>query len=62
MVHLEIKDGRTTAAHETILETMESFLHTDPEQLLEEHCPCYSLTLLPLPLVLPKINWNGSQK
>ncbi len=26
------------AAHETILETMEGFLHTNPEQLLEEHC------------------------
>ncbi len=25
------------AAHKTILETMEGFLHTDPEQLLEEH-------------------------
>ncbi len=37
MVHLEVKDGRTAAAHETILETMEGFLHTDLEQLLEEH-------------------------
>jgi hypothetical protein len=37
-VHLEVKDGRTDAAHKTILETMEGFLHTDPEQLLEEHC------------------------
>ena len=36
-VHLEVKEGRTTAAHETILETMEGFLQTDPEQLLEEH-------------------------
>ncbi len=26
------------AAHKTILETMEGFLHTNPEQLLEEHC------------------------
>ncbi len=26
------------AAHETILETMEEFLNTDLEQLLEEHC------------------------
>jgi hypothetical protein len=25
------------ADHKTILETMEGFLHTDPEQLLEEH-------------------------
>jgi hypothetical protein len=37
MVHLEVKDERTAAAHETILETMEGFLHTDLEQLLEEH-------------------------
>jgi hypothetical protein len=36
-VHLELKEGWTAAAHETILETMEDFLHTDPEQLLEEH-------------------------
>jgi hypothetical protein len=27
------------AAHETILKTMKGFLHTDPEQLIEEHCP-----------------------
>jgi hypothetical protein len=38
MVHLEVKEGRTAAAQETILETMEGFLHTDLEQLLEEHC------------------------
>ncbi len=37
MVHLEVKEGRTAVAHETILETMEGFLHTDHEQLLEEH-------------------------
>jgi hypothetical protein len=37
-VHLEVKEGRTAAAHETILGTMECFLHTDPKQLLEEHC------------------------
>ncbi len=36
-VHLEVKDGRTAAAHKTILKTMEGFLHTYPEQLLEEH-------------------------
>jgi hypothetical protein len=36
-VHLEVKDGRTAAAHKTISETMEGFLHTDLEQLLEEH-------------------------
>jgi hypothetical protein len=36
--HLEVKDGRTATAHRTILETMEGFLHTDPEQLLEEYC------------------------
>jgi hypothetical protein len=37
-VHLEVKEGRIAAAHKTILETMEVFLHTDPEQPLEEHC------------------------
>jgi len=37
-VHLEVKEGRTTAAHETILATMEGFLHNNLEQLLEEHC------------------------
>ncbi len=37
-VHLEVKKGRAVAAHETILEAMEGFLYTDPEQLLEEHC------------------------
>jgi hypothetical protein len=37
MVHLEVKEGQTTAVHQTILETMEGFLHTDPEQLIEEH-------------------------
>jgi hypothetical protein len=36
-VHLEVKEGWTAAAHETILEIMEGFLHTDLEQLLEEH-------------------------
>jgi hypothetical protein len=30
-------DGWTDAAHETILETMEGFLHTNPEHLLEEY-------------------------
>jgi hypothetical protein len=38
MVHLEVKEGQMAAAHQTILETMEDFLHTDPEQLLEKHC------------------------
>ncbi len=38
MVHLEVKDGRKATAHKTILETVENFLHTDQEQLLEEHC------------------------
>jgi hypothetical protein len=61
-VPLEVKDGLTAAAHETILETMEGFLHTDPEQLLEGIVTCYFLTLLPSSLVLPKIHWNGSQK
>ncbi len=37
-VHLEVKEGWTATAHETIFETMEGFLHTDLEQLLEEHC------------------------
>jgi hypothetical protein len=37
-VHLEVKDRWTAAAHETILETMKSFLHTDLEQLLKELC------------------------
>jgi hypothetical protein len=37
MVHLEVKDGQMDAAHETILKKMEGFLHTDPEQLLQEH-------------------------
>jgi hypothetical protein len=37
MVHLEVKDRWTAAAHKTILETMEGFLQTDPEKLLEEH-------------------------
>jgi hypothetical protein len=36
-VRLEVKDERTAAAHKTILETMEGFLHTDPEQLQEKH-------------------------
>jgi hypothetical protein len=31
-------DGWTDAAHETILEIMEGFLHTDLEHLLEEYC------------------------
>jgi hypothetical protein len=38
MVHLEVKGGRTAATHKIILKTMEGFLHTNPEQLLEEHC------------------------
>jgi hypothetical protein len=38
MVHLEIKEGQTAAAHKTISETIEGLLHTDPEQLLEKHC------------------------
>jgi hypothetical protein len=36
-VHLKVKEGRTAAARETILETMKGFLHTDPEQLLKEY-------------------------
>jgi hypothetical protein len=30
-LYLEVKEGWTAAAHETILETMVGFLHTDPE-------------------------------
>jgi hypothetical protein len=37
MVHLEVKDGQTATAHKIILVTLEGFLHTDLEQLLEEH-------------------------
>jgi hypothetical protein len=59
MIHLEVKDRRTATAHKTILKTIEGILYTDLEQLL---VTCYSLTLLLLPLVLPKINWIGSQK
>ncbi len=62
MVYLEVKEGWMAAAHKAILKTMESFLHTNPEQLLEDIVICSSLTLLPLPLVLPSINWSGSQK
>jgi hypothetical protein len=36
-VHLEVKDRWTAATHETILKTMEGFLHTNLEHLLEEH-------------------------
>jgi hypothetical protein len=35
--HLEVKVAQTAAAHETIPETMEGILCTDPEQLLKEH-------------------------
>ena len=38
MVHLEVKEGQMAAAHKIILETMEGYLHTDLEQLVEEHC------------------------
>ena len=37
MVHLEVKDRRTAAAHKESLKTIEGFLHTNLEQLLEEH-------------------------
>jgi len=36
-VHLKVSDGLTVAQHETILTTMEGYLHTDPAQLLEEN-------------------------
>jgi hypothetical protein len=39
-VYLEVKEGRTATAQKAILETMEGFLHTNPEQLLEEHRGC----------------------
>jgi hypothetical protein len=38
MIHLEVKNRQTATAHKTMLETMKGFLHTYPEQLLEEHC------------------------
>jgi hypothetical protein len=37
-VNVEVMEGWTAAAHEIILETIEGFLHTDPEQFLKEHC------------------------
>jgi hypothetical protein len=36
-VHLKVKDGLTVAQHETILTTMEAYLHMDPAELLEEN-------------------------
>ena len=36
-VHLKVSDGLTVAQHESILTTMEGYLHTDPAQLLEEN-------------------------
>ncbi len=57
MVHLEEKEGRTAAAHETILGTMGGFLNTDTEQLLEEHCH-----LLFSDFAASRINLNGSLK
>jgi hypothetical protein len=39
MVHLEVKDGQMAAVQDTILKTMEGFLHTDPEKLIEEQHP-----------------------
>jgi hypothetical protein len=48
MVHLEVKDGLTAAVHETILASMEGFLHTDPEQLLKEHHHLLFLDLVAL--------------
>jgi hypothetical protein len=53
-VHLEVKEVQTAAAHETILEIMEGFLHTDPEQLLKEHHHLH--------LVLSRIKLSGSLK
>ncbi len=58
-VHLEVKEGRTTAAHETILETMEGFLHTDPEQILEKHCHLIfsDFAALASGLIKEKLEW-----
>jgi hypothetical protein len=39
---MELKKGWTATAHETILETMEGFLHTDPERtLLKKSSPAF---------------------
>jgi hypothetical protein len=35
--HVNVSDGLPVAQHETILTTMEGYLHTDPAQLLEEN-------------------------
>jgi hypothetical protein len=61
-VHLEVKNGRMAAAHKTILETMKDFLHTDPEQLLKEHCHLLFSDFAALASDPPMINWSGSQK
>jgi hypothetical protein len=62
MVHLEVKDRWTAAAHEIILETMEGFLHTNSEQLLEEHRHLLFSDFAALASGPTKKNWNGSQK
>jgi hypothetical protein len=58
-VHLEVKEGRTDAAHETILETMEGSLYTDPEQLLEVHCHllCSDFAALLSGPIKDKLEW-----
>ena len=61
-VHLEVKDRWTAAANETILETMEGFLHTDPEQLLKEHHYLLFSDFAALASGPTKDKWNGSQK
>ena len=59
-LHLEVKEGHTAAAHETILATMEGFLHTDPEQLLD--CSSQTVVLSQLVTLKLKINWSGYLK
>ncbi len=58
-VHLEVKEGWTAAAHETILGTMEGFLHTYLEQLPEEHCHLLfsEFAALPSGPIKDKLEW-----
>jgi len=37
-VHLKMKDGRTTAQHETILSEILECAYVDPDDLLAKHC------------------------
>ena len=36
--HLKMKDGRTTAQHETILSEILECAYVDPDDLLAKHC------------------------